>query len=395
MFITLISFFYLSLLFFLFLYFRNLKKQVKRADKKTLHILHSQENLLHSLHLLTEKISRDHVLPPSLISVPFADQTGLVLSVKQLSLPPVGTPHVASIVSSNKGYDVFFRYNTQKDTAETPLSHLGCINLTPDFEPMYESFRRIDTKSTFSEDARCFTHLGRQFLVYNDIYPEVAQERTICIAELDSRSSQLKYTTPFRTQSNQMEKNWTPFSFGEQIFFLYSLDPQVIFELPDPQKNNLIQTKIFPHKSLWPEKWGKMRGGTPAILVDGEYLSFFHSSFKDEKGIIWYVMGAYTFASTFPFQITGISPHPILFNNIYHSSHDRLANPKVRVIYPTGIVYEKRNNRELITVSCGENDSFIKIITIDKKMLFSSLKRIAPQKALTVDSTTLQQMSTS
>jgi hypothetical protein len=123
-------------------------------------------------------------------------------------------------------------------------------------------------------------------------------------------------------------------------------------------------------------KWGIPRGGTPAILIDGEYLSFFHSSFEDEKGIIWYIMGAYTFASVPPFQMTRISPCPFLFKGIYSTPHGEIANPKIRSIYPAGLIYERRDGRDVIAVSCGENDSAIKIISMDKQALFSSLQTI-------------------
>lgn len=52
------------------------------------------------------------------------------------------------------------------------------------------------------------------------------------------------------------------------------------------------------------KKWGKLRGGTPAILVADEYLAFFHRSFIDQKTkLSWYVMDAYTFASSPPFPL--------------------------------------------------------------------------------------------
>ena len=38
-------------------------------------------------------------------------------------------------------------------------------------------------------------------------------------------------------------------------------------------------------------------------------LGFFHSWFKDEKELVWYVMGAYTFDAHFPFSLTGISKY--------------------------------------------------------------------------------------
>ena len=85
-------------------------------------------------------------------------------------------------------------------------------------------------------------------------------------------------------------------------------------------------------------------------------------------------MGAYTFAAYSPFKITRISPHPILFKGIYDTPHQVIANSKIRSIYPSGFTCEQREGKELIHVSCGENDSGIKIISMDKNALLASLR---------------------
>ena len=85
-------------------------------------------------------------------------------------------------------------------------------------------------------------------------------------------------------------------------------------------------------------------------------------------------MGAYTFTSSSPFKITRISPYPILFKGVYDTPHQVFANSKVRSIYPAGFICEHREGKELIHVSCGENDSGMKIISMDKNALLASLK---------------------
>ena len=124
-------------------------------------------------------------------------------------------------------------------------------------------------------------------------------------------------------------------------------------------------------------KWGTPRGGTPAQEIDGQYLSFFHSSFEDLKGIIWYVMGAYTFSKNQPFQIERISPHPILFKKAYTQIHHKDANPRIRSLYPTGFIQTSKNSKNTLFVSCGENDSSIKILELDQNSLLNSLENIS------------------
>ena len=115
-----------------------------------------------------------------------------------------------------------------------------------------------------------------------------------------------------------------------------------------------------------------------------KFLVFFHSnisaiSFKrgvQNKQGFNYVMGAYTFQAKPPFRITAISHYPILFDGIYNSPHMNTAESKKRIIFPSGFAFEKQDGRDLIHVSCGENDSAIKIVTLDQKTLLKSLKKI-------------------
>jgi hypothetical protein len=59
----------------------------------------------------------------------------------------------------------------------------------------------------------------------------------------------------------------------------------------------------------------------------------------------------------------------------YNSPPLNTSNPKLRCIFPSGFVLETRNGQELIHVSCGENDSSVKILTMDKDALLKSLNR--------------------
>ncbi len=80
----------------------------------------------------------------------------------------------------------------------------------------------------------------------------------------------------------------------------------------------------------------------------GNIWPSFIALFEDAKGVLWYVMGAYTFKSSSPFSLTRISPHPILFEGIYETPHQPLAHPKVRVIYPVGLSKVETNFTYLV-----------------------------------------------
>jgi predicted GH43/DUF377 family glycosyl hydrolase len=96
----------------------------------------------------------------------------------------------------------------------------------------------------------------------------------------------------------------------------------------------------------WP--WGQPRGGTPPVLVDGEYWSFFHSCIDDPYHTRRYFMGAYAFSAMPPFRITRMSRTPIMAG----SNKDRWGNGKPLVVFPCGALL--RNGIWMVTL--GVND---------------------------------------
>ena len=123
----------------------------------------------------------------------------------------------------------------------------------------------------------------------------------------------------------------------------------------------------------WEKKWGKIRGGTPALLLDsGEYITFFHSSFR-EKSLLWYVIGALTFEGKPPFAIKSISQWPILFKDMYKTPIAQGKNRVLRALFPGGLAFDTIQGREVFHVLCGENDTSIKLLTLDKEVLLKHM----------------------
>ncbi len=62
------------------------------------------------------------------------------------------------------------------------------------------------------------------------------------------------------------EKNWTPFDYYGNLLLSYSIAPhRVLFPHLGSGYCELFSEAPTSHR--W--KWGELRGGTPAILVDG------------------------------------------------------------------------------------------------------------------------------
>lgn len=184
-----------------------------------------------------------------------------------------------------------------------------------------------------------------------------------------------------------MERNWVPLisedSDPKRLSFLYTLYPTVVGTMDLVKRKAPLVDQSFDPSSPSQWKWGSMCGGTHALLMGDCYVSFFHShvTTKDDKRC--YVMGASTFSKDPPHQLMAVSPYPIVFDGLYSSEVGGkigpLGNPRWnahldRVIFPCGLVPDTdETGREVLHLSCGENDVGIRIVTIDKNKLFESL----------------------
>ena len=172
------------------------------------------------------------------------------------------------------------------------------------------------------------------------------------------------------------EKNWAPFEYNRRLFLTYSIIPHRILE-PLGQAGGGCKTFALTDGNIqW--EWGDVRGG-PALIVDGQYLAFFHSCKdmktvqSDGKKITHYFMGAYTYSSNFPFAITGISKAPIVEKSFYTGPLYKTWKP-LRVIFPDGFVFDD----QFIWITYGRQDHELWIAKLDKQGLLNSLTPVLP-----------------
>src|SRR5271154_2828326 len=81
-----------------------------------------------------------------------------------------------------------------------------------------------------------------------------------------------------------------------------------------------------------------------------------------------YVMGAYVFDANPPFEITHMSPEPIIAKNFYSGQSYKTFRP-VRVIFPGGFIFDK----EYIWIAYGRQDHEIWLVKLQKESLLKSL----------------------
>jgi predicted GH43/DUF377 family glycosyl hydrolase len=307
----------------------------------------------------------------------------VILSTHRIELENFPGAFNPSIFKVKEGYLLTFRYSPDP-YYQYWISYIGIVLLNDSLEqistPELLNTRPINSKTdSQAEDARIFQYKDRIFLIYNDNLidpsPSIYQRRDMFLAELVkinghfTLSSPLKLVYEEKYHTQFWQKNWTPFEWNGSLFLSYTINPHEILY------PNFKTGKCYHLYETAPSiKWdfGTLRGSSPALLIDGEYLSFFHSGIitslspSDKPG--WhYFMGAYTFSSEPPFTITKMTPHPMMAPGFY-----AIPRSYKKVIFPGGFV----DNGPLIYLAYSRDDCEVWIAKIDKMALKKALKPI-------------------
>lgn len=301
-----------------------------------------------------------------------------VLDKFQIKIPEYPFAFNPSIVRWNGQLLMSFRFNSNFNNHWH--SQIGIVWLDENFKPIGTP-QLLDTRMnnplypSKSEDARLFTVGDCLYIIYNDnndFYDDMPRRMYYSELFFDGQIFHF-YPECINTYEGasqwKWEKNWVPFDYNDNMLLAYSIVPHRIF-LPlfrmDACETVCSTTSIFP----W--DWGANRlfGGTPAVKVGDQYLSFFHSSMtmsslQSNGWQAWhYFMGAYTFQADPPFAITKVSPMPIVGKDLYE-------NPLIykRVVFPAGIVIDDK----YIWISYGREDCESWILKLDKQGLLDCL----------------------
>lgn len=232
-----------------------------------------------------------------------------------------------------------------------------------------------------AEDPRLIVINQRLYVIYSDNVEEEATEGgfRVFVAEIveqdDSFAIQsVEKLSDFPGElSTRREKNWVPFNYQDSLLLGYSLKPhRILYPLLDGSEKCMDVSTTLTNVQ-W--EWGEMRGGTPALKVDNEYIAFFHSSIylatEHSKGVNMphYFIGVYSFQSHPPFAITKISPKPLIGKNFYDGVDYEYYWKPVRVVFPCGFIQDKN----FFWVTYGRQDHEIWVVKIDKKKLMGWL----------------------
>lgn len=307
-----------------------------------------------------------------------------VVDAKQIIIPEYPNAFNPSIIRWKGAFLMTFRF-IPYPIFSSMNSHIGYVRLNENFEPMGPA-KLLETRENTSlvpsraEDARLVLVGDRLYVVYAD-NAEMLRGKGGCriyVAELHDDGELITITegeclSQFDGESrSRRERNWVPFDYQGDLLLAYTLSPHVIF-CPRLGTNSCETFCRSASEVLW--EWGEIRGGTPAEVVDEEYLAFFHSSIDVEsvqslnKKMCHYFMGAYTFEKSPPFAIKRISSQPIIGKGFYGEPFYKGYWKPVRVVFPCGYIHDE----DYIWIAYGRHDHECWLVKLEKRKFFDSL----------------------
>lgn len=222
-------------------------------------------------------------------------------------------------------------------------SSLMLLELTDDFLITKEVDLQFPLDGAY-EDPRVIIYQGRLFVSFTFVGEGAVQ---IGYAILGEDYIPEKFGLLPRLVQG-WEKNWTFFEYQGRILFSYWPCPHIVCEFD--LENNEIKVLYNNEESVhWP--WGEIRGGTPPVLTDEGYVTFFHSCFDYNKDRI-YSIGIIIFDSKPPFKIKKISKHPCIIGK-----PDCYKTSGWLITFPCGAVFDGTD----WLLSYGLHDTYVAI----------------------------------
>lgn len=315
---------------------------------------------------------------------PWYDELGIVKKTKIIKLnDQIKKIYNASILEWGPDYLLIFRWDEaltkhiDRTYQLTYKPHIKMVVLDEKFKQKSPIRTLLDT--TTPQDARIHTWRGDVWLTFNDESPDLYGARRLFFGKLNFNKMRLEDIKQVPSGNHKLipvEKNWTPFEYPEgngSLYYIYSTSPYHVIKIDGiaHEKVSLLEPPTPNIYKIWDkERWGEIRGGTPARRIDDVYLTFFHSTVTLDNNR-YYFIGAYIFDAKPPFTIRAITPEPIWFKKIFSTQRGKSS-----LIFPCGFAFGKKKDKTLLHLSCGESDTHIRIISIDKDKFFEKMVRV-------------------
>jgi len=164
----------------------------------------------------------------------------------------------------------------------------------------------------------------------------------------------------------RVEKNWLIFSRGRETWLSYSMQAGV-HRVGHLSEGSVKYAMASPYAFPWSH--GDVRGGTPPVLHDNLWWTFFHSTRWAPKEHYFYkdyVLGAIAFEDKPPFNVVGMTPQPL-----WQPSRPEIVVNKwvMSVVFP-GSARLHKNRWEIM---CGINDCKMGYLSMDHQHVVRSM----------------------
>jgi predicted GH43/DUF377 family glycosyl hydrolase len=242
--------------------------------------------------------------------------------------------------------------------------------------PDSEKFHKIT-------DPRLFMHDDQIYMIFSN-HSSGGSVQTIAKLEKEEGEWKVKEVLPlFFSGADEfyakklvlpnIEKNWMPFSKNGKIHIVYLLEPEKIVLEADLETGNcVIVSRVSDELE---DQFSPLRGGTPPIYDPelDEFITLYHVAYPGRASFSTaakkvYICGAYTFTNALPYKMTAKSSGPFYQEDLY-------AN-KLKIVFPTALV----SKGDDYLMFYGEDDLRIKVATIKKENLISTMKK-SPSKS--------------
>jgi hypothetical protein len=228
------------------------------------------------------------------------------------------------------------------------------------FVPLNKFNAENNYKKYIGEDSRLILSNNSVFIISSIVsYTPFSLQLTEMY--VNRKTNKIELGLPCKLNGlNDKQKNWVPFNFKNQLLFIQKINPTVVYglrvpynrtscisgiigvsETEEPFINLYSQSDATFKDNNWEKEYGEMRGGPPAVLINNnEYLTFFHSNTKLPFNQRYtYFMGAFIFSSKPLFQITKMSPVPIVTPQLYDGAWTTTRKIIDYVVFPMSFMF--------------------------------------------------------
>jgi predicted GH43/DUF377 family glycosyl hydrolase len=277
-----------------------------------------------------------------------------------------------------------------------PSSKLSYSNIETNLEQLSQlDFAALPQLTLAGEDPRLFVsesnNTMKLMVVYATRYPRKLPEIRMSYTMLTFTGETISHgsvkTFNYEAErGREDQKNWSPFNYAGRVYYISSGQPHRITAQADTTELSLdivkartvSTSKVGGLERFW--KHGEIRGGSPAVLLNGSYITFFHSSvIPPETGDVLrtYVFGAYLFEKDPPFAIKAMTKHPIIHESMYTGPWTNLPQSYYHIDYvafPMSILLSE--DQKSIHLIYGHQDVNGWVAKIDVTLLLESMTRV-------------------